>query len=832
MLQGADGIRTRVKDNPDGGTTLLRTRGGMPEFKTVSVGSSQVCVLGPFTEMDYLSREWYPKAETELEKTQFDIRTTDGIFLRHLRPLKTMKVRQGTPPAEGASDRRKEMEFWFSRDNGVTPATAPVSTADVKKAIWEYGPRTFYPSVPAQETGITKAGLHYAIKRIETLKLQFPTRQRVTYTFSRMFIEIVAPATHTCTNQAAEEKTLKQRTYFAAPETGDADALEKVKLTVGSRKLVQIECANRGWFLDYIGGPSLTRSSGLLEGVPPTTDDTYLRYGLVEIGNESGSPEAVNLSKVDMFGVMWHGLAFADHILVTPDLPREPFDYTPADYAASDDGSVHYVKSPADLPEPVTPAALDILGAKFLNYALFFGTDKRYSTTGPFALGASGFIHFDDAARPRWLKLEVEGYLMEYPPVVDDVVICRDSFTVVLYDGGEPKVSMLSPTWVKIAEFPFTHEFKSEPDLPNGDPVDYSAIAFEFTTPVSAHRVGARPDGRKAAIEITQTAGVYFPLQPRMVLHIVEVTLSGDLEDITAEKVWNAHAERSYPGYTYAGHSQGVSSPNRTTIGDLLFKTTAEKYFTSGSLAVYHSVSQLAVAFYNTSGVLVLTESTMRMDQSFYHEVSDVWDETKNRLPNITSQGSLLREHLSYLDLSLYPEPPDPVPTPDRDTVTGEVLVQSVRAVTGAPYDYTYTLTDTGTRTGVYGEPTFTYSESTYTKTYTCGDFEEILGPSTLRTIDFDSDDEYRDVAVHERTLRFNGFQAFTNRTSNSTAKIRLHNETIPTSYIWNLAEDFPIVAVVSPTALSLIDAPEPIYATYHPVTGELSVGDTLRCFV
>lgn len=55
---GADGFRTRIINNPDGSTTMLRTRGGFPEFTTTSPAPKVIEEIG-LVESNYLLREYW-----------------------------------------------------------------------------------------------------------------------------------------------------------------------------------------------------------------------------------------------------------------------------------------------------------------------------------------------------------------------------------------------------------------------------------------------------------------------------------------------------------------------------------------------------------------------------------------------------------------------------------------------------------------------------------------------------------------------------------------------------------------------------------------------------
>jgi hypothetical protein len=803
-IGGAATIRTQIKDNPDGSTTMLRTRAGNPEFTTRGGIQDSVCIKGPLTELDYRTRVWWPKAVTPAEKLKYDIRTTDGIFTRHLRPLKTMLVFAGPPEGQGPQGSRKPYELWFSRDNGVTPAVAPATPAERKKAIWEHGARTFHPAVPAQETGTFKLGINYAIERIKTLKLTFPTKQKITYTFSKLFNAITAPTVHTCTNQNAEEKTMKQRTYIADNIlNGVEDFLERVKLTVGSRKLVQIECASKGWFLDVFGGPNLAQQ---------TYDDSSFRFGLKEIANPAGKPEAVNLARVAMWGAMWHGLAYSTYLeaMAYNGIQFVQINTIPDDYNPADDGSVYYVKSPANLPAPVMGINFQTIGAAFLNEAFFFGTTKRYSVTGSFGLGSSGFIHFDQNNEPSWMKLEAPpaDYLWTSGPGPGQWTV---SFRVVLYDGGTPKISGIPPTWVQLADFNFSHVFDEE----TYNLIDWTSFAFS--------RVCAAPDGRKATIEIRQVQSISDPSQQELTRHAVEVTVPDNKIGIVAALVWNI-SEAVSDIRTYASRSGGITRTQWVTGANTSYRDFEDMRIESEVYTTW-TTKLLAFAAYSAAGLLILVEETNTRTSNGTLDCDTIYDPASHY--GISTPVDPFAFRLMRLAVD-QPTSSTPPPLSAQTSPGTSITVQYqtfVQPITGASH------TDINTWSPVdFSDPAYYFQTWGPDNTsFSCGTFS-----STVATGITDSFTDPTDSAHFANTLKHAIFKAYTVRKGNSTAGVFLRNPAVTPVPPYSAQDlEVPVVAVVCPASTQgITGAPADIYATYNPKTLALSVGTTPRCFV
>lgn len=85
---------------------------------------------------------------------------------------------------------------------------------------------------------------------------------------------------------------------------------------------------------------------------------------------------------------------------------------TPKGYIPPTSGDVTYIRSPLAVAReatnpPVTDPLLLEAGAKFNDYALLFGADKRYSTTSGWNVGANRFVHFDASGFARVVEVEV-----------------------------------------------------------------------------------------------------------------------------------------------------------------------------------------------------------------------------------------------------------------------------------------------------------------------------------------------------------------------------------------------------------------------------------------
>lgn len=772
---GESGFRTAIQNNHDGSVTMMRTRGGAAEYTTTPAPKKAVVVscagvMGPIQETDYSLRQWYSASDTDGLSTEqiaalaleLTMTSTDGIFKFMRQPLKKMV---GTIGVDAMGDpSTTPVTIWFARSATTMPVADPLVTG---LKVTERAARTYYDAIPAHGKDPHSFGLHYAIQRVKKLSLKFSAANSCDSVMT--FSKDVAGTPKTDfgnANGASAETGLANRTFYAG------GGMKRLKLAVGD-KLNQWDFQDKGWFLDYIGGDnaySLARRSKILE---------ITGSGIPVFGAPDLRPDCANLSKVQMFGQMWHGLATADGVK-TPS--RTLADGTTVvneqtrkiyDFVTPPGGDTYFVKSPATLPTPVTPDSLLSIGAKFTNYALFSGKEKRYSCTASFELGAGKFIHFDENNTAHVLSLEAVGFSTGLGGGAEGNLAVITAITIKAYDWGKADAFNSSTK---------TQIFQQTVPVP---------ITFEPSGIVNdgpgTHVVSASSTGRKAIIEIVEPYDAYTDTPTTD--WIIEVSIPAEKTGITGALIWS----KSVLSDESTGQASRIG-----TVTDRWYETfplpngnpnVIEKWYENGVIeTVYlpriYKRRMVAVAGYAANDTLFIIEG-------LHQETSGVRTTTARYY-------RLLRR------TTIRPATDAPTPMPDpvwefTDSAPSFMgyATRSWLAPTGPAYDWLHNVEPST----VYSNLPNTDSFTDNTKQYTCGNF-----PPTVIT----SQDRFSTLPM--RVLK---------RVTNNIALLQVHNASV-----------FIDTAFIYPGGYVATSNPAPMYATFDPVTEDISVGDTPRCFV
>lgn len=521
MVGGQSGIRTVEEENPDGSVTTLRTRLGWPVFETTGddLLSAKLCLAtGPLEEKSVGDGFPVDMFTLRLRHSADPLVSTDGIFTVRRTPLKKWLA------VFGAAPRYKWAEFYFSYKSYNARVVGPRSGA-IRFVESPWSTRQWHP---LQMAYLIEMGLTFSIARLKQITFKtcdlafnwgFSTEEDPTTT-------AVAPARM---NQEGQETGLATRELFGTNE------LMQFSLILGA-KLGVVKTATPGGFLD-----ALEQS--------PTTPGS--RESLVTDAGASIS----SLSYATTFGQPWHGWLTQSGIetllgpVVVPDAYTAP---------AANDADTFYFKR-ADMPAPFadTPSDFASRGMQYLNDAIFFGTNKRYSPldTCTFELGADKWLHCDAAGVVRLMRLEVysveadgsEAHLLIHKVgVVTTRGVIGPSVQVADFSITSPNVRPSGISGISnLARWyqggTFTQSFVSSQ---SGEP-----MGLTYTFPLNAS-----PSGDRVLISHyrTHASNALGPWLDLMITSVWEISLEDDLSGYSAAQVWAVDTSN------YVGATAGV----------------------------------------------------------------------------------------------------------------------------------------------------------------------------------------------------------------------------------------------------------------------------------
>lgn len=596
MLSDAPAISTKLRtfDNGSGQTSvLMRTRAGMPEFiTTVDQFVPQVdpCVKGHFIEGPIENRVVFEPNEGDDSNVR--VFSTDYLFSRITKLAKKIKgVVAG-----------KQFKFILTQD-GVGKATGAPS----KNAPVESGSRTYHPAVIAYEEAADAAGngeprgLHFEIHRFKALKFKFSAKGKVvTYTFANAAGTLPVPDAIGCMNKDADELGF--------------DALYRNRNAVDTLQAVKLKSKRAGKIL-------LEFSGGVPEAFPPPEAGKEADRLKVVDDNDV---EALDLSKVANYGQAWHGKL--TNVGVHTVVDGVPSVVTPKGYIPPTSGDVTYIRSPLAVAReatnpPVTDPLLLEAGAKFNDYALLFGADKRYSTTAGWNIGENNFVHFDETGFARVLGIEATAtnasctITLKYRKSLWDIDPDDDP-----YSAGQTLAT------ATVA-------------------VDLFVPALMYSGNVYAgFRINASPSGDRVAVMLTAYCGrlgMFSYDDGCPIAEVVEVTIQSNLSSVSLSSVWRmTYAEvytptpttrtsfREFAGRVYLGTQSMEDGRTRHLFEDYLRDWGVYYPLTHNPFSRIDETitwSMVACARYDASGTLRL-ETVVWKQVQVYTKIT--WDHT------------------------------------------------------------------------------------------------------------------------------------------------------------------------------------------------------------
>jgi hypothetical protein len=618
---GADTIRTKLQGNPDGSTTLLKTRAGMPEFITSQAPGSAAapCLRGPFEEKaaQFAKRKWHDPLPTLV--------SSDGLFRIPRAQLRKVTMWAG----EEEPKKLIELHFASSAIGAQETAHNPLALSILESA---YGDRLWHPK---QMGRIVDKGLYFCMSRLRKLSLTCKkTNGKIPFEwwFSKEADPALSGALPICMNRNMQETGLATRLLHGVSQ------IKQFSLRLKDRAGAVIVAAPGG----FLGG---------LDSPP--------------VGGESEFPAIVNdagqalnnLSLAFSCGQPWHGWMTAAGIETHTDPVNFPGGrlVTPPGYAMPAYGDTFYFSAP-ELP-PVSESVPDDFaqeGMEYLKDVVFFGHDKRYSpATTSFYLGPNRWLHYgEESGKVHVLRVEVVG------------TVSRSSATIKVHDDGELTIRGTSGESREIGSFvisspdTWTDPGASttwgstssliRPPWFRRDETNYWS-AFVSSQIVSLPGTGyylplnASPTGDRVLVSHYRATKPKSDTLPEWGRPIItsswEISVQDDLSAVSASKVWEVDT---------SDHSIGVSGEywleailtelqSTTLIGEGTLEGSPIYFYVDAYLSFYRGYrftapsrvpyTELLMAGYTTSGTLVLTEA----------EYTYEYDEEELRLPEAES---------------------------------------------------------------------------------------------------------------------------------------------------------------------------------------------------
>lgn len=554
---GFDTIRTAERQNGDGTWSRLHTRNGWPLFETDgSTNLAKLCLAtGPLEEKPAGYGVPTDMFTLRLQHEVDPLVSTDGIFTIPRTPLKKWFAVFGEAPSY------KWAEFYFSYKSYEARVIAPRPGA-IRFVESPWSIRQWHP---VQTAYLIEMGLTFSIGRLKQITFKtcdltfnwgFSTEDDPTTT-------AVAPARM---NQDGQETGLATRGLFGTNE------IMQFSLILGD-KLGVVTTATPGGFLD-----ALEQS--------PTTPGS--RESLVTDAGVSIS----SLSYATTFGQPWHGWLTQSGIetLLGPVVVPDAY----ATLVTNDADTFYFKRSDMPAPSAETPSDFASRGMQYLNDAIFFGTNKRYSPldTCTFELGADKWLHCDSAGVVRLMRLEV--YSVESDGSEAHLLIHKVG--VVTTRG------IVGPS-VQIADFIITSPnvrpsgISGIPNLARwyqGGTFTQSFVSSQSSAPMGltyTFPLNASPSGDRVLISHyrTHASNALGPWLDLMITSVWEITLEDDLSDYSAAQVWAVDTSN------YVGVTTGVYNGNL--------------YIHSH----HHDV------FYNISGIHIPTSPFTKLWKAYYN---------------------------------------------------------------------------------------------------------------------------------------------------------------------------------------------------------------------
>lgn len=594
LVGGYDEIRTVEWQNGDGSVTRLRTRGGWPIFETEGGGVAKLCLAtGPLEERPEGYGVPVDMFTLRLQHDPDPLVSSDGIFTVTRRPLKKWSAVFGeTLPYKWA-------EFYFSYKGSQASIITPRAGA-VQFVESSWYTRLWYP---LQTAALSELGLIFLVARLR--QITFNTCElRFNWAFSADGDPSTSASPGARMNQDGEETGLLTRELY------DENEIKQFSLILGE-KLGVVRTAPPGGFLDAL-------------------EQSIDMGGASEVLLSDSGDVLSSLSYATAFGQPWHGLLTQSGIETRVGPVVTPSAYTPP---VANDADTFYFKRPdISIVSWDAPSDFTSRGMEYLNDAVFFGTNKRYSplSTCTFELGSDKWLHCDSFGAVRLLRLE--------PCWVNPD---GSAATIRIHNVGLVTTRGVIGPSVQIAEFGITSpDVRTIPNgvYPGGIARWHQGGTFSqaFVSSQSASPMGlnytfplnASPSGDRVLIAHyrTHASNIAGPWRDLMIVSVWEVTFSDDLSSYSTEQVWavdNSNPSAATPG-TYSGyyyvHSfhhmnyiatvshEGVDYP----LYDVFYSVHVHAEFST--LPTVATYTMALMAAYTKEGVRSITEYELSWD--------------------------------------------------------------------------------------------------------------------------------------------------------------------------------------------------------------------------
>lgn len=411
---GSQGFRTKITDNADGSTTMLRTRNGMPEFTTVSPTKQMVGDSCEHWQLEEI-------VETrELDADTYSIFSCDGLLELLVRGVQVVHFDVGV----GVLSQR---DYSFATENRAASTTRTGTTPLYSEKNFEA--RVYHPE-SLEDSWLAPVGsppglegvmfVHNRLKKIVfTARYPGKANKNITYELSASGDDAVAATGYGCSNKDLKERGLSTR-------LGD---LSLSMLDPGKGEVVF--SFEKALFSDLVS---------------PETQGLWDQVAVI--------PELLSgpmtMSKVALFGPASHGLyRYSDNTLTLNNAEKTVITAPSHLSVIGPKGNCYAVRG-----KPLPPlvrndveAANDLAeNREWLDYALHCGIDRKLNGV-PFV---NAFIYTDPSGA-RWV-IRMQG-------TVDlaEIKVTAQRFGVI---GGESgPVSTIVRMVAELPEYPANDGF-------------------------------------------------------------------------------------------------------------------------------------------------------------------------------------------------------------------------------------------------------------------------------------------------------------------------------------------------------------------------------------